>query len=217
MLKNKPPLYPGGYRTIADSKAAPAGNVQQAAKNHVTTQPEAIGSVDMRPMKAVWNGENVTATAALFDIKTERDIKQMEVVSIKVHVPDFVKQAAQVTLSEAVVSFARQHGIKTNAGKILLQSTMNRYLALREVENGQSAQSMIEQFSITGKGPKYQLIQAEASVKARLNLMGGNTMPPVPTARRALLPATPGGSSGLSASTTAPAADESFAPVKDQL
>lgn len=217
IVSGKPPLSYGGYRTIAASKAAPAGNVQQTAKTHVTTKPAATGSVDMRPMNAVWSGENVTAAAARFDIKNERDIRQMEVVSIKVHVPDFVKQAAQITLSEAVVSFARRYGVKTNAGKVLLRSTMSRYLALREVENGRSAKLVMEQFSIAGKGPKHQLIQAEASVKARLNLKGGNTMSPEPTVRRALFPATPGGPSGLASKTTAPAAAESFTPVKDHL
>lgn len=217
IVRGKPPLSYGGHRTIAASKAPPAGNVQQTAKTHVTTKPAATGSVDMRPMKAVWKGENVTVTAALFDIKNERDIKQMEVVSIKVHVPDFVKQTAQIALSQAVVSFARRYGIKTNAGKALLQLTMSRYLALREVENGRSAQSVIEQFSITGKGPRHQLIQAEASVKATLNLKGGSTMLPAPTVSRAFLPGTTDGSSGLVANATATAEDKSPASVENQL
>ena len=254
---SKPPLFPSGYRTIVDNKTMSADSVQQEVKTHGTNKSAATGSVDMRPMRAVWNGENVITIVDRFGINSSRDIQDMEGVSIATQVPGFVKKAARSNLEETIASFAQQYGITTHAGMTQLRSTATQQFALREVENGGLVQSVIKQFSITDKGLIHQLERlqstatqhsalreaengqsaqsvvrqssitdersinqlnkAQASALDGLDLKGGNTRPPAPTARRALLSATPDGSSGLVANAAATEANKSPALVKNQL
>ena len=117
-------------------------------------------------------------SSAKLDITTQPSVGQMLSMAFQQNV---VNLAALSILKKTVKTYARQNGITLRADITRLRSTDTQQGVPSEVENGEPAKAVIEQFSSPDEGSIHQLTEAEASAKAKLNLEGGNTRPPAPT------------------------------------